>query len=100
MQPLVLFVLPNIILIGAIQFTIGVLARQVIPDSINAPSQRLRRLHRRRQLLERDRQSTAVHTRRSILEINAFLAMSRYWTRAELETRLVGVPADAGAGTV
>ena len=90
-QPLLLFLLPNLVLAGAILFTIGALARRAIPVYLGAIGVFIG--------------YTVAANNWSYIEspilsaladpfgINALLAMNRYLTPSELETRLIGFPA-------
>lgn len=91
LQPLLLFTLPNLVLVGAILFTIAVLTRQVIPvylgaiaifigyivaanywESINNP---------------------LLSALADPLGINALKGMTKLWTASERNVRTVGFPA-------
>lgn len=90
-QPLVLFMLPNLVLAGAILFTIGALARQAIPVYLGAAGIFIG------YMVVANEWSTIDSPWLSALAdpfgINALLAMNRYLTLSELETRLIGFPA-------
>ena len=89
-QPLLFFMLPNIILVGAIQFTIGTLATQVIPVYLGTASLFIGYLVAANYWS--DIESPWLSALADPIGINALLAMTRYWTPAELETRLIGFP--------
>lgn len=90
LQPLLLFVWPNIVLVGAIQFTVGVLARQVIP--VYAATAVIFIGYIVAANYWNDIQNPLLSALADPLAINALLAMTRYWTPAELDTRLIGFP--------
>jgi hypothetical protein len=91
LQPLLLFVLPNLVLVGAILFTIGALARQVIPVYLGTAGVFVGYLVAANywNTLE----SPTLAALGDPLGINALLWMTRYWTPSELESRLHGFPA-------
>lgn len=90
-QPLVFFLLPNLVLAGAILFTIGALARQAIPVYLGAAGIFIGYMN------VADDWSTIDSPLLSALAdpfgINALQAMNRYLTPSELQTRLIGFPA-------
>jgi hypothetical protein len=90
-QPLVLFLWPNLILVGALQFTIGTLARQVIPVYLATAGIFIGYIVAANYWNEIG--SPVLSALADPLGINALIAMSRYWTQAELGTRLIGFPA-------
>lgn len=90
LQPLLLFLLPNLVLVGAILFTIGALARQVIPVYLGTAGVFIGYLVAANYWSSIE--SPMLLALADPLGINALLAMSRYWTPAELETRLIGFP--------
>lgn len=90
-QPLLLFLLPNLVLAGAILFTIGALARRTIPVYLGAAG-----LFIGYMVVADDWSSIESPVLSALADpfgINALLAMNRYWTPSELETRLIGFPA-------
>ncbi len=89
-QPLLLFLLPNLVLVGAILFTVGTLARQVIPVYLAAAGVFAGYLIAANYWTGIE--SPTLATLADPLAINALLATTRYWTPAELETRLIGFP--------
>jgi hypothetical protein len=91
LQPFLLFSLPNLVLVGAILFTIGALARQVIPVYLGAVGLFIGYIVAANYWsgIESPVLSTLVDP----LGINALLEMTRYWTPVERNTRLVGFPA-------
>jgi ABC-2 type transport system permease protein len=90
-QPLLLFVLPNVILIGAILFTIAALTRHVIPVYLGAIAIFIG------YLFAANYWSGITNPMLSALAdplgINALKGMTQYWTAAERNTRLIGFPA-------
>lgn len=90
-QPLLLFMLPNLVLAGAILFTIGALARKAIPVYLGAAG-----LFIGYMVVADDWSSVDSPLLSALADpfgINALLAMNRYLTPSELETRLIGFPA-------
>jgi cation transport regulator ChaB/ABC-type transport system involved in multi-copper enzyme maturation permease subunit len=89
-QPVLLFTWPNLVLIGALQFTIGTLFRQTIPVYIGTAAFFAGYIFAAEQwgYIETPLLSAIADP----LGINALLAMTRYWTPADLATRLVGFP--------
>ncbi|HJQ37692.1 MAG TPA: hypothetical protein VKB93_11190 [Thermoanaerobaculia bacterium] len=89
-QPLLLFVLPNVVLIGAILFTIAALTRHVIPVYLGAIAIFIG------YLVAANYWSGITNPMLSSLAdplgINALKAMTQYWTAAERNTRLIGFP--------
>ena len=90
-QPFLLFSLPNLVVVGAILFTIGMLARQVIPVylgaigifigyvvALNYPG-----------AIE----SPILAPLADPSGVGALQAVTKYWTEAERNTRLVGFAA-------
>ena len=90
LQPLLLFVFPNLVLVGAILFTIGVLARQVIPVYLGAAGVFIGYIVAANYWTGID--SPALSALADPLGINALLAMTRYWTPSEVGSRLIGFP--------
>jgi ABC-type transport system involved in multi-copper enzyme maturation permease subunit len=90
-QPLVLFLWPNIFLVGAVQFTLGALARQVIPVYVSAAGLFIGYIVAANYWSEIH--SPVLSALADPLGINALVAMTRYWTPADVNTRLVGFPA-------
>jgi len=89
-QPLLLLLLPNVVLGGAILFTIAALARKVIPVYLGAIGIFISYIVAANYWSSIE--SPLLSTLADPLAINALLAMTRYWTPAELETRLIGFP--------
>jgi ABC-2 type transport system permease protein len=89
-HPLVLFLWPNLILVGAFQFTIGTLTGHVIPVYLGTASIFIGSLVAANYW--NDIESLWLSALADPIGINALLAMTRYWTPAELETRLIGFP--------
>ena len=90
-HPLVLLLWPNLILVGAIQFTIGTLARHVIPVYLGTATMFVGYIVAANYWNEIE--SFRLSVLADPLGINALMAMARYWTPSELATRLVGFPA-------
>ncbi len=90
LQPVLLFLLPNLVLVGAILFTIGALARQVIPVYLGAAGFFIGYMVAANYWMGIE--SPVLSALADPLGINALMAMTRYWTRVELGTRLFGFP--------
>ena len=90
LQPLLLLLWPNLVLVGAIQFTIGTLARQAIPVYLGTAGVFIGYIVAANYWGGID--SPMLSVLADPLGINALLAMTRYWTPSELETRLIGFP--------
>jgi len=90
LQPLLLLLWPNLVLVGAIQFTIGTLARQAIPVYLGTAGVFIGYIVAANYW--HGIESPLLSTLADPLGINALLGMSRYWTPSELETRLIGFP--------
>src|SRR5688572_16370981 len=90
LQPILLFLLPNLVLIGAILFTIAALTRQVIPVYLGAIAIFIG------YLVAANYWSGITNPMLSALAdplgINALKAMTKYWTASERNTRLIGFP--------
>jgi ABC-type transport system involved in multi-copper enzyme maturation permease subunit len=90
LQPVLLFLLPNLILVGAILFTIAALTRQVIPVYLGAIAIFIG------YLVAANYWSGITNPMLSALAdplgINALKAMTAYWTASERNTRLIGFP--------
>lgn len=91
LQPLLLFLLPNLVLAGAILFTIAALTRHTIPVYLGAIAIFVG------YLVAASSWSGITNPMLSTLAdplgINAFKAMTAYWTASEQNTRLIGFPA-------
>jgi ABC-type transport system involved in multi-copper enzyme maturation permease subunit len=79
-QPLLLFLLPNLVLVGAILFAVGTLARQAIPVYLAAAGVFVGYIVAANYWT--GIASPALATLADPLGINAFLASTRYWTPA------------------
>ena len=90
LQPLLLFVLPNLVLVGAVLFTIGVLARQVIPVYLGAAGIFIGYIVAANYWSGIE--SPTLSALADPLGINALLAMTRYWTPSEVGSQLIGFP--------
>ncbi|HEX2832625.1 MAG TPA: M1 family aminopeptidase [Thermoanaerobaculia bacterium] len=90
LQPVLLFLLPNLVLIGAILFTIAALTRQAIPVYLGAIAIFIG------YLVAANYWSGITNPMLSALAdplgINALKAMTAYWTTSERNTRLIGFP--------
>ena len=89
-QPVAFFLLPNLVLVGAIQFAIGTMARQIIPVYLGTVAMFVGYIVAANYWTGVE--SPLLSALTDPLGINALLAMTRYWTPSELETRLVGFP--------
>ena len=90
LQPMLLFALPNLVLIGAILFTIAALTRKVIPVYLAAIAIFLG------YLVAVSAWSGITNPLLSALAdplgMNALKGMTQYWTASERNTRLIGFP--------
>jgi len=90
LQPVLLFLLPNLVLVGAILFTIAALTRQVIPVYLGAIAIFIG------YLVAANYWGGITNPMLSALAdplgINALKAMAEYWTASERNTRLIGFP--------
>jgi ABC-2 type transport system permease protein len=91
LQPFLFFLLPNLVLVGAILFAIGVLARQAIPVYLGAIGIFIGYIVAANYWHLID--NPALSALADPLGINALMRMYRYWTPAEQESRLIGFPA-------
>ena len=91
LQPFVLFTLPNLVLVGAILFTIAVLTRHVIPVYLGAIAIFIG------YIAAANYWSAIGNPLLSVLAdplgINALKKMTEYWTALERNTRTIGFPA-------
>ncbi|MDQ3689037.1 MAG: hypothetical protein M3406_03195, partial [Chloroflexota bacterium] len=90
LQPLLVFSLPNLVLIGAILFTIAALARQVIPVYLGAIGIFIGYIVAANYWSGID--NPMLSALADPFGINAVLEMTRYWTAAEGNARLIGFP--------
>lgn len=90
LQPMLLFVLPNLVLIGAILFTIAALTRKVIPVYLAAIAIFIGYLVAAS--VWSDITNPLLSALADPLGINALKGMTRYWTASERNTRLIGFP--------
>jgi len=90
-QPYLLFLLPNLVLAGAVLFAVGVLARQVIPVYLAAIGLAVGFLVGIQSLGQSENPVLALLG--DPLGIAALHGMTEYWTAAEQNARLVGFPA-------
>jgi ABC-type transport system involved in multi-copper enzyme maturation permease subunit len=90
LQPMLLFALPNLVLVGVILFTIAALARHAIPVYLGAIAIFIG------YLVALNYWTGITNPMLSALAdplgINAFKAMTAYWTASEQNTRLIGFP--------
>lgn len=90
LQPVLLFLLPNLVLVGAILFTIAALTRQAIPVYLGAIAIFIG------YLVAASFWSRITDPVLSALAdplgINALKAMTAYWTASEQNARLIGFP--------
>ncbi|HKR65880.1 MAG TPA: hypothetical protein VJZ00_19270, partial [Thermoanaerobaculia bacterium] len=90
MQPMFLFVLPNLVLVGAILFTIAALTRQTIPVYLGAIGIFIG------YIVAANYWSEIANPMLSALAdplgINALKGMTEYWTGLERNTKLIGFP--------
>ncbi len=91
LQPLLLFLLPNLVLVGAILFTIGSVARRTVPVYLGAAAVFIGYMNVADDWYRIE--SPMLSALADPLGINALMAMTRYWTPLELNTRLIGFPA-------
>jgi ABC-2 type transport system permease protein len=90
LQPVLLFLLPNLILVAAILFTIAALTRQVVPVYLGAIAIFIG------YLFAANYWSGITNPMLSALAdplgINALKGMTEYWTASERNSRLIGFP--------
>jgi ABC-type transport system involved in multi-copper enzyme maturation permease subunit len=90
LQPMLLFALPNLVLLGAILFTIAALTRKVIPVYLAAMAIFIG------YLVAVSAWSGITNPLLSALAdplgMNALKGMTEYWTASERNTRLIGFP--------
>jgi ABC-type transport system involved in multi-copper enzyme maturation permease subunit len=89
-QPVLLFLLPNLVLIGAILFTIAALTRQAIPVYLGAIAIFIGYLVAA--AFWSGITNPVLSALADPLGINALKAMTAYWTGSERNTRLIGFP--------
>jgi ABC-2 type transport system permease protein len=90
LQPMALFLLPNLLIVGAILFTIAALTRQVIPVYLGAIGVFIGYLVAANYWSEIA--NPILSTLADPLGINAFKEMTEYWTVSERNSRLIGFP--------
>ena len=90
LQPVLLFTLPNLVLVGAILFAIAALTRQTIPVYLGAIAIFIG------YLVAANYWSGITHPLLSVLAdplgINALKKLTEYWTALERNTRMIGFP--------
>jgi len=91
LQPVLLFLLPNLVLIGAILFTIAALTRHAIPVYLGAIAIFIGYLVAANYWSGIS--SPLLSTLADPLGINALKGLTEYWTASERNTRLIGFPA-------
>jgi ABC-type transport system involved in multi-copper enzyme maturation permease subunit len=91
LQPYVLLLLPNLVLVGAVLFTIAIVARQVIPVYLGAIVVFISYLLA--VSLWNELENPLVSTFIDPLGMAVLMELSRYKTEAERNTMLVGFPA-------
>jgi ABC-type transport system involved in multi-copper enzyme maturation permease subunit len=89
-QPLLLFSWPNLLVAGAILFTIGMLARQVVPVYLGAIGILIGYVTAANYWSQIDNQTLAALG--DALGINALMAMNQFLTPGEQNARLIGFP--------
>ncbi len=89
-QPLLLFLWPNLVLVGAILFAVGILGRQVVPVYLAAIGILVGFVTAANYWGRID--NPVLSALGDPLGINALLGMNRYWTPAEQNARLIGFP--------
>ncbi|MEA2489785.1 MAG: type transport system permease protein, partial [Acidobacteriota bacterium] len=90
LQPVLLFLLPNLVLVGAILFTIAALTRQTIPVYLGAIAIFIGYLVAASYWSGIT--SPILSALADPLGINALKAMTAYWTASERNARLIGFP--------
>ncbi|HEY0739188.1 MAG TPA: M1 family aminopeptidase [Herpetosiphonaceae bacterium] len=91
-QPVLLFMLPNLVLAGAILYTIGMFARKVVPVYLGAIGLFISYLVAMNALGQIENPVLAVLT--DPIGMRTLQETTRYWTAAERNSRLIGFPAD------
>jgi len=91
LQPLLVFMLPNLVLIGAILFAIAVLTRQVIPVYLGAIAIFIGYIVAANYWASIS--NPILSALADPLGINALKGMTKYWTASERNVRMVGFPA-------
>ncbi|MDQ3280423.1 MAG: hypothetical protein M3Q69_03320 [Acidobacteriota bacterium] len=91
LQPVVLFLLPNLVLVGAILFTIAVVTRHAIPVYLGAIVILIGYLFAAN--LWGSISNPLLSALADPLGINALKGMTKYWTASERNVRTVGFPA-------
>ena len=90
-EPYITFQLPNLVLVGAVLFTVGTFARQTLPVYLGAIAFFIAYVV---MLNYVDRiASPALSTLVDPLGAATLMELTQYWTEAERNTRLVGLPA-------
>ena len=89
-QPMLLFVFPNLVLVGSILFTVATLTRHVIPVYLAAIAIFIGYIVAANYWSGIE--NPIVSALADPLGINAVLERTRYWTAAEANTQLIGFP--------
>jgi ABC-2 type transport system permease protein len=90
LQPLLLFSLPNLVLVGAILFTVAVLTRRAIPVYLAAVAIFIGYLVAKG--LWDGIRNPMLSVLADPLGINALKGMTKYWTASERNVRTIGFP--------
>jgi len=90
-EPFVFFALPNIVLFGALLFTVAALTRQTIPVYLAAIAFFIGYLIAVNNM--GGIESSALYTMADPLGIGTLQRMTKYWAPAEENTQLIGFPA-------
>ena len=90
LQPVLLFLLPNLVLIGAILFTIAALTRQVIPVYLGAMGIFIGYIVAANYW--HGITNPMLSALADPLGINALTGLTEYWTASERNARLIGFP--------
>ena len=90
LQPWLLFLLPNLVLAGALLFAVGVLSRQVVPVYLAAIGLIVMFIIAIQTLGQTDQ--PLLLTLGDPLGILSLTMLTRYWTAAEQNTQLIGFP--------
>jgi ABC-2 type transport system permease protein len=89
-QAYLVFLLPNLLLTGAVLFTAAALSRQVLPAYLSAIGLFLGYVFAQGSRGDPDNRTLAALA--DPFGISVVEDLTRYWTQAELQTRLIGLP--------
>jgi len=92
LQPWPLFILPNLILAGAILYAIGLLSRHVVPVYLGAIALFITYIVGANAAEQVTNPALTLLT--DPIGLHALQAMTRYWTPSEQDTRLIGFSAE------